>query len=269
MKTTSFFLVLAVLFINSINLNAQIIFERYYANSVYYTKLTDTEEKLFLMDVPFSECRIYNLDHSLYKTIRIKLNANHYLYDISYVTRKLFNSNDSIEFLYMAYEYFPGDSVTSPYYQYMVGVANETGTSILKVPEGTYYEVIEVAGKKKLLIWLYDNSTWPYFRGTNIYMLESDNTKSISLKSATPYDPAYPNPTTDQIIIPYDLQGRSNRGYIQIISASGKVLGNYTVDNTFKELLLDVSKFSPGIYHYVITSENHELLHSQNFIVSK
>ena len=100
------------------------------------------------MDVPFSECRIYNLDHSLYKTIRVKLDPNHYLYDISYVTRRLFNHDDSIEFLYMAYEYIED---TVPYYQYMVGVVNETGTSLLKVPEGTYYEIIEVEADPKYL----------------------------------------------------------------------------------------------------------------------
>jgi len=255
--------VLCVLLLNSFMLNAQIIFERNYTNSVYYTKLTDTEEKLFLMDVPFSECRIYNLDHSLYKTVKVKLDPNHYLYDISYVTRYLFNSDDSVEFLYMAYQYFAdGD-----YYQYMVGVVNENGTNLLKVPEGTYYEIIEVAGKKKLLTWLYDNSTWPYFRGTNIYMIESGNTKNISLKSAVPYDPAYPNPTADQIVIPYDLQGKANKAFIQIISSNGKVIGNYTVDNTFRELLLDVSEFNPGIYQYTITTENSELLHSQSFSV--
>jgi hypothetical protein len=264
MKTHSLLSVFGVFLLNSFMLNAQIIFERNYSNSVYFTKLSDTEEKLFLMDVPFSECRIYNLDHSLYKTIKVKLDPNHYLYDISYITRKLFNSDDSIEFLYMAYEYIDD---TVPYYQYMVGVVNENGTDLLKVPEGTYYEVIEVAGNKKLLIWLYDNSTWPYFRGTNIYMLESGNTKNISLKSSVPYDPAYPNPTSDQIVIPYDLQGKTNRAYIQITSSNGKVIGNYTVDNIFRELLLDVSEFIPGIYQYTITTEKSELLHSQSFSV--
>ncbi|HDR67573.1 MAG TPA: T9SS type A sorting domain-containing protein, partial [Bacteroidaceae bacterium] len=180
------------------------------------------------------------------------------------VTRNLFNEDDSIEFLYMAYEYFEG---TEPYYQYMVGVANESGRNILKVPEGTYYEIIEVAGKKKLLIWLYDNSTWPYFKGTNIYKLEADGTLKASLNSSTPYNPAYPNPATGQIAIPYDLRGKSNRGNIQITTADGRIISNFTVDNTFNELLLDVSKYSPGIYQYTITSENNELLQSHKFTI--
>ena len=98
-------------------------------------------------------------------------------------------------------------------------------------------------------------------------MLESGDTKSFSLKSAVLYDPAYPNPTADQIVIPYDLQGKTNKGFIQIISSNGKVIGRYTVDNTFRELLLDVSNFSSGIYQYTLATEHGELLHSQNFSV--
>ncbi|MBN2699354.1 MAG: T9SS type A sorting domain-containing protein [Bacteroidales bacterium] len=241
----------------------QISFERSYTNSIYYTHLTDTEEKLFLMDVSFSECRIYNLDHSLYKTTRVHLDPNHWLYDISYVTRHLFNDDDSIEFLYMAYEYF---ETTEPYYQYMVGVATESGRNLLKVPMGTYYEVVTVDGKNKLLVWLYDNSTWPYFKGTNIYKLETEGPAKTPSKSAL-LNPAYPNPADGQIMIPYDLGEKANRGDIRIISADGKTIDHLRVDNAFNELLLDVSSYSPGTYRYTVTFENGSFLHSGAFTV--
>ena len=254
------------LFVPIVILNAQITFERNYSHSVYYTQLAEGEEKLFLMDVAFSECRIYNLDHSLYKTIKITLDSNYYLYDISYVTRKLFNNDDGIELLYMAYQYFPGDY---PYYQYMVGVADEYGNNLLKVPEGNFYEIIEMAEQKKLLVWLYDNSTWPYFKGTNIYMLESNSTKSITLNSATPYMLPYPNPAAGQIKIPYDLQGKTQKANIRILSTDGKIINTFTVDNTFNELLLDVSEYIPGIYQYTIITEQNEIQDSRKFTITR
>lgn len=268
MKTKIIFL-MPVIFLSLLNgrlLNAQIEFERNYTNSIYYTDLSEGEEKLFLMDVPFGECRIYNLDHSLYRTIKITLPANHWLYDIAHVTRYLFNDDESIELLYMAYEYFETET---PYYQYMVGVVNESGASLLSVPQGTYYEVVEVEGKNKLLIWLYDNSIWPYFKGTNIYNLKPGGTSKIALSAALPYEPAYPNPASGQIVIPYDLPGERSQGTIQIISASGSVIDSFTVDNNFDELLLDVGGYSPGTYVVNIYSGNNEVLGTQKITVVK
>jgi hypothetical protein len=248
-------------------ITAQISLEKTYTNSVYYTKLSEGEEKIFLMDVPLGQCRIYNLDHSLYRTINIALDQNYYLYDISYVSRNLFNDDNEIELLYLANRYF--QNATPPYYQYSLGVVNESGASLLKVDLGTYYEIQNVDGQNKLLVWLYDNSLYPYFKGTNIYSLKQGATGAPMRKSTATYDPAYPNPASDQITIPLNLPGSSKKAFVQILSSDGALLKEYKVDNFFSELLPDISDLKPGIYFYNIMTEAREILHSDKFSINR
>lgn len=71
---------------------AQVTLEKSYDHSLSVTKINQSEYKYFLMDVGSGQCRIYNLDHSLWKTINIALPANYYLFDINSLSVNLFVS---------------------------------------------------------------------------------------------------------------------------------------------------------------------------------
>lgn len=84
---------------------AQISPEYTYNYSAAYTNLRYSGDKLFIMDVPENQCRIYNMDHSLWKTINLSVPANHYLYDIRYVSEGLFTDDERLSLAYIYYSY--------------------------------------------------------------------------------------------------------------------------------------------------------------------
>ena len=53
----------------AITVSGQLTLEQTYNYSVGVVKLETFGYKYFLMDVPNSQCRIYNMDHSLFKSI--------------------------------------------------------------------------------------------------------------------------------------------------------------------------------------------------------
>lgn len=68
--------------------SGQITLESTYNFSGTYTKLANSGYKFYVMDVGVNQCRIYNTDHSLWKTINLSVPNGSYLYDIRYVTEK-------------------------------------------------------------------------------------------------------------------------------------------------------------------------------------
>ncbi len=75
------------------------------------------------MDDWANQCRIYNTDHSLWKTINLLVPPGQYLYDIKYVSEGLFTSDDALSLLYIYYEY---DEINQ-YSTYTVAVVTENG----------------------------------------------------------------------------------------------------------------------------------------------
>jgi hypothetical protein len=112
------------------------------------------------MDVGNSECRIYDLNHTLWKTISIPLPSNYYLYDVKFVTQNLFNSDTFIEVWYSAYEFLNNVETGN----YISGIVNEkkvSGEPFLRLDisgwsPGTYaYRIIqggEISVAKRFII---------------------------------------------------------------------------------------------------------------------
>ena len=120
---------------------AQFAPEHTYNHSLSITKINENEYKYFLMDVANSECRIFNLDHSPWKTIPISLPKDYYLYDIKFVTQNLFNSDSDIELWYSAYKWV--GTTADGYYQYQSKVITENGVALANIENGMYANLIK------------------------------------------------------------------------------------------------------------------------------
>ena len=92
-----------LLFIVS-GINAQIALEHTYSFSGTLTEIADSEYKYFVQDVPLNQCRIYNEDHTLFKTVNLSIPGGYYLNDTKFVTKHLFNADDYVEVLYLYYK---------------------------------------------------------------------------------------------------------------------------------------------------------------------
>jgi hypothetical protein len=138
----------------------QITLQKTYNYSTAVVKLETLGYKYYLMDVLASQVRIYNMDHSIFKTINCSVPNGYYLADIKYVSENLFNSDSQIELAYTYYKYVP--TSTSYYYIYGAKVINESGSNLLSI-DGAQYIYVNKTGETeyKLFAYCYDYSVSP------------------------------------------------------------------------------------------------------------
>ena len=252
-------LILVFLLSAQYHLRAQLVKETTYNFSVGTTKINATDWKYFLMDVPLSQCRLYNPDHSLYKTISCPVPVNNYLYDVKFVSENFFNTDSKLELFYSYYEWISTGGINGTgYYKYGAKVINESGTVLQDITGGLYAYVFKVAdADSRFFVYCYDNSVTPYKIWTNVYKVGGDasaidNFQVNQLKSALDESTVYPNPADNTVTIPYTLPDNISLAMINIYNIQGIVIRSFQVDKTFKDLFVDVSGFVPGTYFYAI-----------------
>lgn len=251
------------LFAFTFSVQAIITPEKTYNYICSSTMLNETDYKLFAMDLTLNKCRIYNTDHSVYKTISLDIPDGMYLYDIRFVTENLFDTDAGIELLYVYYEYIVTDASTSSgYYNYYTKVRDDDGSEIFSVDGGLYSYMYRInATDYRMFIYSYDYSSWPYDMKTSIfelpgypYLLKSEE---VSSKSASIGD-AYPNPASNFVTVNYTLPDGVSEASLKIYDMGGAIMKTYRVDQTFNSLRLDAGTLLPGTYLYFIESEGRK-----------
>nr|WP_321409141.1 hypothetical protein [uncultured Carboxylicivirga sp.] len=102
---------------------------------------------------------IYNLNHSLWKSVKIPLPKGHILDEIKLISTRTFNNNDAVEILYSCViydlDYYDVESSLNQddYVHFTLNIIDENGKSLLKVDDSNDYEIIESNGVKKLLVY--------------------------------------------------------------------------------------------------------------------
>lgn len=237
---------------------SQITLQKTYNYSTSVVKLETFGYKYYLMDVPNSQVRIYNMDHSVFKTINCSVPIGYYLTDIKYVSDNLFNSDSQIELAYTYYKYVT--TSTSYYYIYGAKVINESGT-VLQPIDGAQYLYVNKTGdtEYKLFAYCFDYSVSPEKVWTNIYSLSGSLVSALNISGNQPdnFMNAYPNPATDIIRVEYALPANIKSARLNILDSSGKTVKNFLIDGHSDHLALNVNDLSSGIYHYYIEYDNH------------
>jgi len=249
--------------------SAQLTLDKHYDYSANTVKINDTDYKLYIMDVPGNQCRIYNPDHSLYKTISLSVPANNYLYDIKFVSQNMFNTDSKIELLYTYYLWVSTDTQGNGYYVYNTKVVNETGTVLLDAPNVVYAYIKEhSSGVYKLYLYGTDYSLWPYKVWTDIYNIPGKvQTDAISISAMNTLKSAYPNPANTSVTLPYAMQNGTTKGVMKIISADGAQVAQFEVDRYFDNVLLPVEGMKKGAYLYFVEYENNTKSETMKFLV--
>lgn len=249
--STCFFL--ALLIVSS----AQVTFDKKYDYSTSVVKLETLGYKYYLMDVPNGQCRLYNTDHSLYKTISCNVSGGFYLYDIKFLSEKLFDSDSGIELLCTFYKY----NTAQAYYEYDSKIINDDGSQITFI-DGALYNYINQTSENtyKLFSYCYDLSLTPEKVWTNIYSLPGTMVSAQLLNEKSPdiLLNGYPNPASNSIKIAYSLPENVNLATLHLIDNSGRQVEQFTVDNHTDHLTLDVSRFQSGVYVYFIEYGNEK-----------
>ena len=209
--------------------------------------------------------KLYNLDHSLYKSINfditsivdINVYVNTDYNQVNYISENLFDMDNEIEFLF---SYFFYDDLGLNTVEGTV-IFNEDGTIILNEPDyllenNETKKGIENTPSGTKMILLNDN-----INNANVYNLPgrltcsrpcSDSTitgKKISHNKSLASDfKAYPNPTKDYINIEYELPNGARKGDIVFYDFQGRETKRYTVDRTFNHLKLKTDDLPKGMY---------------------
>lgn len=235
--------------------NAQVTLEKKYDYSTSVVEFETLGYKYYLMDVPNGQCRIYNLNHSLFKTINCNVLAGFYLYDIKFLSEKLFDNDAGIELLCTFYKY----NETLQYYEYDSKIINEDGSQLTFI-DGALYNYILKTGENtyKLFSYCYDFSVWPEKVWTNIYNLPGTPVVSVFLQNEQPdfQLKAFPNPASSQLKVAYNLPPEVREGTLFLFDNSGRLVQQFIIDNHTDHLLLNVSDYKSGVYHYFVEYGN-------------
>lgn len=236
--------------------------------SAAYIKLPVAGYKYYIMDVANKQCRLYNNDHTLWKTVNLSIPANYYLCDIQYVTEDLFNADDLIELLYVSYNY----NTSLAYYTYDTRIINENGTTLYSMPGAGYSYIYPAENGSKLFVWVYDYSLSPYTVNTLVYSipgkLNTLMTESATNEFKSTWRSAYPNPATGEVTIPYDLPSDVKQAELKLFSMNGILIKSFTIDHTFDSILVKTTELPGGIYVYRIESATYNS-ESLKLMVSK
>jgi hypothetical protein len=121
-----------------------------------------------------------------------------------------------------------------------------------------YVQDIDEAGTK-LVVYSYDYSIWPYSIMTSIFdlpgeLLSYDAGPGHQLNAQN----AYPNPSSDFILIPYDLPKGYVDGEIQVMDMQGKIIQSFRVDHQFDNLHINTAQYPKGTYLYRIIADGYQ-----------
>jgi len=264
MKKTGFIFLLALFFLN---VKGQINPEISTTESTWFTQLQNSGYKYYSMDVVNNQCKIYNLDFSLWKTIALPIPSGYTLYDIQVVSENLFSTDGLIGLAYMYYQY----NSVQQYYTYGVKIIKEDGTVLVTADGAAYMYAISTGDNgAKFLVYLFDYSTWPYFLGTTIYPLPGS---LVGQQSVSPADLkteryAFPNPAGSSITIPIPQTTGEGQGALKIIDPRGTEISSVKLTKNQSEFRLNTTSFPHGNYHYLILSDG-KMVKSDSFIVEK
>lgn len=109
----------------SCSLLAQISFDYNYSGQVNIAHLEFQDDKYAALDSPTRQCRLYNEDHSLYKTVNIPVQSGVTITSLQCVSDGLFDNDQPIEMACMNY-IISGSSVL-----YESIILNENGQTLL------------------------------------------------------------------------------------------------------------------------------------------
>lgn len=228
--------------------SAQITLENTYnvAGSASYlttVELLNSGYKYVLTESSAFQVKLYNTNHSLWKTINVPTIAGYTLIGVYNISEGLFNTNSQVECV----AYYANYS-SSPVQLY-TKVIDETGAVIKDIPNRAFAGVVATSSNTFKLI-VNDNNMI-----RDIYSLPG-----ILSNLGLPNDGelgqvglSFPNPSNQFITLSYDLSVSNTAGIMNIYNLNGQLIESFNVDNSFNNILLDISNYSNGTYRYSLT----------------
>lgn len=262
--------------LSGITVNAQISLEHSYhvpqsegERDLQVINLEISGYKYALIDKGANQVRLYNLNHSVWKTININMPSGYTSWYPAYIAEKLVNSDNNVEVFI--------DFGGNPNAAGKVQLINESGNVLTTIDSASIggeisevqtvgngvYKLVLKCGKDKWCVYNLPG-TIPCDKCGNGLGLGKPG-KGIT--SGTISNPV-PNPSNSQTSVEYTLPIGATSGVIDVYNMNGQKVKSYTVDNTFNSLLIDNKELNSGTYYYYLTA-NGERSETKKMIVVK
>ena len=261
-KIPAILFVIASIFLSRQNVKAQIILEHVYDSAschLYIINLEVEGDKYIWRDLWLNrQIVLYNLDHSIFKTMPLPANVHWPSTDIPgllYISEHLFNLDNTIEYLFAC-----RDSAT---YRWSTKIIDEFGNIIFDADSLT---PLVLANTPQAQRPIYNTSEGTkmilsYANGGSIakvYNLGGTLTTSIqptgnSFGEMSDMN-AFPNPSNGSTTIDYQLPEGVNRGEIVLYNSTGTEIKRLDVDRTFTHLVVNNADLASGTYFYQLVT---------------
>jgi hypothetical protein len=249
-----------ILLILATAIAAQPVQENTYPISASICKLEKSGEKYFAMDVTNKQCKIYNMDHTPYRTVNLAVPEGYYMYNIQHVSEHTFNQDDLIEFVYIYSKYNPTE--TSYYYSYETRVINENGVELLNIPGAGHTEIFETEENgRKLLVYVYDFYQIPAVTQTMVYSLPDppdDPLKSGPIQHKHRPGNPWPNPSGGAVNIPVKIPPGEEPGELILYNIHGQEVMRQAINDEQEIIILPGGVLIPGTYVYKLKTGKEE-----------
>jgi hypothetical protein len=252
MKTSLAAFLLAIALSASVHgAHAQITLENHYLGLFDATPVEIEGEgwKYYGVDTSTMQIRIYNADHSLWRTVTLPIQVYQRNLVVYNVSSKLFDADQDLEFLVNWVD--PGPPLTA-----RLAVLSESGVQHQFSSPGTYVPAIphifKVNNSWKLEVLSGKiPSTLGHTNLTSIYSLPGTLPASAGRpangtegKGMLPY----PNPTTDEVgfLLPAPASGE---GELIVRDAAGRHVRTVRMARGDKDVTISMADFAPGVYN--------------------
>ncbi len=244
MKTKLFFLLVLI----SNYCFAQITLDHKFTGRNANVFQTSSGIKYWLIGNDYKTITFYNSDYSIYKTII--LNDSIHVSNIFLASDKLFNNDNSIEFI------VNNDNSQQP----SLLLFDENGKLLMNF--GTVINVKTFLDGNKTKMIFISSSDANMSNNYYIYSLPGQLTTNEQEINSSISSTAYPNPAVNSITLPYSLMP-GEFATMKIFNSNGILINSKNIDSNFDKILLNVESYTPGIYFYSVKEKTNK------FIVNK
>lgn len=270
----------------------QITLENEYDADISTVLLESVGTKYISYNRMTNQVKLYNLDHSIYKTITIPVNSlyNTSLYSttahsyVFYVKEGLFDTDSEIEFMF----YYRAEKSGSPNIN-GTAIINEDGTLIFDRKNAFPGGYINNFGTRKgiqAIVKGSNNTTKMILQSTPAVPIDSTfiynlpgtlmcdpcggitGARSTERQEQIVLDQNIPNPSTTYTVIGYELPEETTTATLKIYNTTGIELKSYDIDKTFDHLQVSTEDLPAGTYFYSINTSKGQV-QSKKMIVVK
>lgn len=249
-KKSFYFLLFASILLPTISF-AQLNLERTYTTSTvgsldtyFFTFYTESGLNYFTYDEVTQEIKIYNENHLLIKSFTAPIPVDYIVSGCWFVTDKLFNSNNSVEFLFSIYS--NSDSINNK-----IILFDDNGNNIQDFADRSYAGISKTSNNEYKLILReskYTNgiksAVLDVYSLPGTLSLEQDQLLSANFVT-------YPNPTSSIITIKSSKTFNKD-SILQVFDIGGKKVIEKKLTEGNKDISVDVTTLNSGLYVYKI-----------------